>query len=71
MFQIPVIAVLQLIAKVKGITIESIDHECLLPFGCKLSKVNQKWYIKHYAYDQSDLNRLIEKFPFLINKLSS
>ena len=65
MFPIAIKSVLRLIARVKGITIESIDHECLLPFGCKLSRVNCNWYIKYYAYDKSDLKNLINQFPFL------
>ena len=63
MYEISIQMVLQLIAKVKGITLPI--NECLLPFGCKLCNHNQKYYIKHYGYDQCDLNQLIEKFPFL------
>jgi len=70
MFKISINSVLNLIAKVKGITIESIDHECLLPFGCKLGKINSNWYIKTYAYDQSDLKKLINQFPFLSKDIS-
>lgn len=63
MYEISIQSVLQLIAKVKGITLPI--NECLLPFGCKLTVNRNRYFIKHYAYNQSDLNQLIEKFPFL------
>jgi hypothetical protein len=66
MYRITVQMVIQLIAKVKGITLPiNENNERLLPFGCKLTVHNHKFFIKHYAYDKSDLNQLIEKFPFL------
>ena len=63
MYEISTNVVLQLIAKVKGIKLPI--NECLLPFGCKLAFNNNKYYIKYYAYDKSDLNQLIQKFPFI------
>lgn len=66
MYRISVQMVIQLIAKVKGITLPINEgNERLLPFGCKLCVNQHKFYIKHYAYDQSDLKQLIAKFPFL------
>jgi hypothetical protein len=48
-----------------GIDIDSIENEYLLPYGCKLVNYQSNWYIKHYAYDQSDWKQLCNQFSFL------